>query len=601
MTLGNRLNNLRVLFKKNAVDGYIVPRTDEHQGEYVAPYRDRLRYLTHFSGSAGMAAILTDHAGLFVDGRYTLQAAIETDTTLYTVVPSMDISIGDWISDHVGTGAIIGYDPWLLTANDVARLNGALKSKNITLKPLSDNLVDAIWTDQPDAPMGRVVPHDDKYAGESVPEKLKRIGALIQQKGADAAVITTSESVNWLFNIRGNDVPCVPAALSYAVLNADGSAHLFIRTGKLSNDARRHLVSVGKIQIGEEDDLVSHLKNIGTAKKTVLFDAAMAPIYLQDIFASNGGVVMHAEEITFRPKAVKNIGEINGTRSAHIRDGVALISFFAGIELAHGKRPLTELDLVDRLESWRKKSDLYRGPSFPTISGSGPNGAIIHYRVSADSNRTLQDGDIILVDSGGQYLDGTTDVTRTFFLKGKTGGAPTPEQRDLFTRVLKGHIALGSARFPFGTTGSQLDAFARGALWQVGCDYAHGTGHGVGSYLSVHEGPQRISNAPNTVALEPGMIVSNEPGYYRAGEFGIRIENLVIVCESKGSRDERPMLCFDTLTLCPIDRALIDVELLSAAEIEWLNAYHKQVWDVLSPLVSGDVQAWLAAQTTALI
>lgn len=600
MTVAQRVQAFRSQLKKHGLGGYIIPRADEHQGEYVAPYRDRLKYMTHFSGSAGLAVVLHDCAGLFVDGRYTLQAGLETDRDVFDVVPLAEVSSAAWIGRHTAPGSVIGYDPWLLTANDVAQYEKTLSSKNITLKAVPHNLVDAIWTDQPPAPMGVVVPHDDRYAGVSAADKIRHMAQLIQDQNAHGAVITTAESVNWLFNIRGDDVPCVPAALAYGTVHADGTAHLFIRRGKLSDGVLGHLANCPGVVVREEGDIVDHLTAQGASNTTYLFDPALAPIYLTDLFENAGGVVRFCPEITLRPKAMKNNTEISGARSAHIRDGVALVSFLSELEDAHARCPLTELDLVARLESWRQKSDLYRGPSFSTIAGSGPNGAIIHYRVSAESNRTLQDGDIVLLDSGAQYPDGTTDVTRTFFLQGRDQKGPTAEQKDLFTRVLKGHIALASARFPVGTTGSQLDILARSALWYVGCDYAHGTGHGVGSYLSVHEGPQRISTAPNTVPLDVGMIVSNEPGYYRPDGFGIRIENLVVVRQSVGPRDEKPMLAFDTLTLCPIDRTLIDGSLLTLQEKDWINNYHKNVWDILSPLVDGPIQAWLALQTRGL-
>ena len=584
-----RLACLRQELVSQGLDGFIVPRADEHQGEYVPPRGQRLAWLSGFTGSAGMAVVLRDRAALFVDGRYTLQAAAQIDTQSFEIHHLIDEPPARWTGTALAAGTVLGYDPWLHTPQEVERFRAAAEKAAASLRVVSKNPLDRVWSEQPAAPVAPVVPHADRFAGESAQSKRIRIGRGLGEEGAAAAVLTMPESIAWLLNIRGGDVPHTPLPLSFAILRQDGGVTLFIDRRKLAPGLERHLGN--EVTIMRPEALGSALDALAAEGGRVQVDPATAASWVFDRLEAAGAQIHRAADPCLLPKACKNPVELDGTRAAHRRDGAALTRFLSWLALEAPKGGLREIAASDKLEAFRREGQHFRDLSFATISGAGSNGAIVHYRAMPETEKLLEPGTLYLLDSGAQYLDGTTDVTRTVAI-----GEPTPEMRDRFTRVLKGHIALALARFPKGTTGTQLDAFARHALWQKGLDYDHGTGHGVGSYLGVHEGPQRISKAPNSQALLPGMIVSNEPGYYKTGAYGIRIENLVVVQPAEGST-EREMLGFETLTLAPIDRNLIDTSLLDDEEIAWLDAYHKRVCETLTPLVDPDTAHWLAAAT----
>ena len=587
-----RLARLREVMTARGLDGFVVPRADEYQGEYVPPCGQRLAWLTGFTGSAGLAIVLRDRAALFVDGRYTLQAAAQVDTALFEIRHLVDEPAWRWLAGAARQGAVIGYDPWLHTPQEVERFRAGAARAGASLQPVA-NPVDEAWSGRPPAPLAPVVPHPDRYAGESAETKRTRLGRGLAEEGAAAAVLTMPESIAWLLNIRGGDVPHTPLPLSFALLRQDGTVTLFIDRRKLAPGLDRHLGNA--VTIEPPDRLGPALDALAASGERVQVDPGTAASWVFDRLEHAGGHIHRAADPCLLPKACKNPVELDGTRAAHRRDGAAVTRFLAWLAREAPKGELAEIAASDRLESFRRAGDHFRDLSFPTISGAGPNGAIVHYRAMPETERRLEPGNLYLLDSGAQYLDGTTDITRTIAI-----GEPSDEMRDRFTRVLKGHIALALARFPKGTTGSQLDAFARRSLWEEGLDYDHGTGHGVGSYLGVHEGPQRISKAVNTQPLLPGMIVSNEPGYYKTGAYGIRIENLVVVQPWNGAADdgrERDMLCFETLTLAPIDRNLVARELLDAEEIAWLDAYHARVRETLTSLVDQDTARWLAEAT----
>ncbi|MSO69502.1 MAG: aminopeptidase P family protein [Alphaproteobacteria bacterium] len=591
-----RLAALRSELRRQSLDGFLVPLADEHQGEYVARRARRLAWLTGFTGSAGIAIVLAERAAIFVDGRYTLQAAAQVDGTLYERHHLTEVPPDRWLAEHLRSGLRLGYDPWLHTEDGRARYLKACKAAGADLIARAANPLDAVWHDQPPPPLAPIVPHALEFAGRAADEKQAEIAALIKTAKADAAILSAPDSIAWLLNVRGGDVACTPLPHGFAIVGADSSVALFVDPRKISPDLRGHLGH--QVSLAAPDGFGPALDALGALRRAVLIDPQGAPCWAVDRLTMAGATIMRGADPCARPKACKNAIELDGTRAAHRRDGAALVRFLAWLERAAAKGRLKESAAADRLLTERQKNDRFMGPSFETISGAGPNGAIVHYRVTPATDRRLEPGMLYLLDSGGQYLDGTTDVTRTIAV-----GKPSPEQRDRFTRVLKGHIALALARFPSGTSGSQLDALARQHLWQAGLDFDHGTGHGVGSYLGVHEGPQRISKLPNTVALEPGMIVSNEPGYYKTGAFGIRIENLVVVQALEGLKGtERPMRGFETLTLVPIDRRLVDTALMSADELAWLNTYHAMVRERLSPLLKGTPEAmrYLRRATLAL-
>jgi Xaa-Pro aminopeptidase len=589
--LADRLARLRAELARRGLDGFLVPRADEHQGEYVPPHAERLQWLTGFTGSAGMAVVLTERAALFVDGRYTLQAERETDTDLFEPLHLVDRPAGGWVAEHL-KGGKLGFDPWLHTADQVARLRGELAAAGTELVAAEPNPLDAVWDDRPAPPRTPVVPHDKAFAGETSADKRAKIAGELRRKGADLAVLTLPDSIAWLLNVRGTDVPRTPLPLSFATIDDEGQVDWFVDPDKLSEGLEAHLGNAVRPRRPEE--LAAALES--QAGRTVLADPATAGQWVFDRLAAAGATVQRGEDPCLLPKACKNPTELAGARAAHTRDAAALARFFAWIADEGPKGQLSEMAASDRLYALRAEGEHFRDLSFDTIVGSGPHGAVIHYRVTPETDRTLQPGELFLCDSGGQYLDGTTDVTRTMAV-----GTPNAEMRRRYTLVLKGHLAIATARFPVGTSGSQLDALARRPLWEAGLDFDHGTGHGVGSYLSVHEGPQRISKLPNRVALRPGMIVSNEPGYYKPGAYGIRIENLVAVQESEArDGDERKMLAFETLTLAPYDRALIEVALLSEDERAWVDAYHARVRRDVAPLLDGHARAWLEAATEPL-
>ena len=608
-----RLGALRDELKRRRLDGFIVPRSDEHQGEYVAPRSERLAWLTGFTGSAGLGLVLADKAAIFVDGRYTLQAEAEVATDLYDHCPLTDPPPEDWVAENLPAGAKLGYDPWLMTPSQVTRFRKATEKAGgelvaaeanppvgVAANPpgglaanppggLAANPIDAVWTDQPEPPAAPVTIHDDAFAGLAAADKRKQIAAALKESGLDAAVLTAPDSIAWLLNIRGNDVPFSPLALAFAILDSSGGVELFIDPVKLTPQTEAHLG--GDVHCREPAVFGPALDRLGEAGKTVRLNKNTAPAWVLQRLEAAGAKVDGGFDPCQLPKARKTPAQLDGIRSAHRRDGAALTRFLAWLAAEADKGSLMEMACADKLESLRRENEHFRGLSFPTISGAGPNGAIVHYRVSEKTDAPLSPGTLYLVDSGAQYLDGTTDVTRTIAI-----GKPTAEMRRNFTLVLKGHIALATARFPALTTGSQLDVLARRALWAEGLDYDHGTGHGVGHYLGVHEGPQRIAKTPNRVALEPGMVVSNEPGYYKSGAYGIRIENLVTVVEVE-SGEGKPVLGFETLTLAPIDRALIDLGLLTSEEIAWIDAYHARVADEIGPLVDEATKEWLEQAT----
>ena len=587
-----RLAALRAELVRRNLSGFVIPRADRHQNEYVAPADERLAWLTGFTGSAGTAIVLENSAALFVDGRYTLQAPDQIDTGIFTIVPIADTTVEAWLEANLKPGNAIGYDPWLHTTQSVERMSRACITAGATLTPADGDPFDAIWQDRPVPPQGKVVLHDLKYAGVAASEKLTRIHDELKKLKTDALIVTDPHAVAWTFNIRGNDVAHTPLALSFAVIPQAGRPSLYIDGGKLTNSVRAALEQVADVR--SQDAFAKDLATLGSTHKTIRLDQATAADAVNRIVTQAGGKATRGSDPITLMKAVKNAAEIDGARAAHARDGGAVTRFLAWLAAESPKGKLTEIDAVEALEGFRRDTGLLKDVSFPTISGSGPNGAIVHYRVTRKTDRRIGTGELFLLDSGAQYEDGTTDITRTVAI-----GTPDAEMRDRFTRVLKGHIAIARAVFPDGTSGAQLDSFARQSLWSAGLDFDHGTGHGVGSYLSVHEGPARISKL-GSVPLKRGMIMSNEPGYYKAGSYGIRIENLVLVTEVKVAGAERPLNAFETLTLVPIDRTLIAPALLDAGEIAWLDAYHKRVRDTLAPELDGASAAWLEAVTRPL-
>ena len=583
-----RLASLRAELKRRGVDGFLVPRTDEYQGEYVPESAQRLTWLTGFTGSAGLAIVLPETAAMFTDGRYTLQAVAEVDGALFQRRHITEQPPSAWIAAELKPGQTLAYDARLHTLGELERYRAAAEKASGKLAAFDGNAVDAVWTDRPAPPLAPVVAQPMEFAGESAESKRRRIAAAVVEAGADAAVLTSVDSIAWLLNIRGGDVPHTPLPLSFAVLHRDASVDLFIDARKLTPGLDAYLGAA--VRIADQAGFGPFLEKLAADGKRVLADPASAAAW---VFDRLGKAVLRGTDPCQLPKACKNAVELQGTRDAHRRDGAALTRFLAWLarESAGGK--LREIEVSDRLEAFRREGANFRDLSFPTISGAGANGAIVHYRASPATERVLERGSLYLVDSGAQYLDGTTDVTRTVAI-----GTPTAEMKDRFTRVLKGHIALALCHFPKGTSGSQLDALARASLWQAGLDYDHGTGHGVGAYLGVHEGPQRISKMPSAQALLPGMIVSNEPGYYKTDAYGIRIENLVVVEKLDGVGEAgREFYGFETITLAPIDRNAIDASLLSPDEIAWLDAYHARVRASLTPLVDAETKAWLATAT----
>jgi Xaa-Pro aminopeptidase len=590
-TCAPRLAALRAELARRGLDGFVVPHSDQHMGEYLPAFAERLAWLTSFTGSAGAAVVLKDKAAVFVDGRYTLQVARQTDTKLFEPRDLVAEGPQGWIPDNLPRGAKLGYDPWLHTAHGVMHLRAACEKAGATLVACETNPIDAVWTDQPAPPTTPARPHALNLAGVQSEAKRVQLGEGLKKAGAEAAVITLADSVCWLLNIRGADVPHTPFTLAFAILHEDGGADLFLDPAKRNPELMAHLGN--SVQVHNPDQFEAALAAM--KGKSVLVDPATAAAAIFDRLHKAGATIRQGADPCQLPKACKNPLEIEGTRKAHIRDGAALAKFFSWLSVNAAGGALTEIEAAKTLEGFRRATGCLSDVSFDTISGAGPNGAIVHYRVTQSTNRTIAQGDMFLIDSGAQYPDGTTDVTRTVMV-----GEPTAEMKDRFTRVLKGHIALATARFPEGTIGMQLDTLARRPLWEAGLDYDHGTGHGVGSYLSVHEGPQNISKKPVLQALKPGMICSNEPGFYKTGAFGIRIENLVVVSELKDVGGERPMMEFETITLAPIDLNLVEPSLLTDVEKGWLNAYHARVRDTIGHLVDEETRAWLDKATRAI-
>ena len=576
-----RLRALRERLAAMGLAGFIVPRADVHQGEYVAARDERLQWLTGFTGSAGFCIVLPDVAGVFIDGRYRTQVKAQVDLGVYTPVPWPEVKPGDWVKEKLATGRV-GFDPWLHTADEIARLQTALEGTGVTLEPVSENPVDAIWPDQPAAPIGKAFVHPVELAGESHAVKRARLAEGLRKAGQKAAVVTLPDSLCWLLNVRGADVPKNPVLHGFAVLHDDGRVDLFVSPAKRDQAVRAHLGP--EVAVHPVDGFAGALQAL---HGPVRVDKAQAPLAVSDILTGAGVEVAWGDDPCRLPKACKNPAEIAATREAHLRDGAAMVEFLRWLDEASPSGGLTEISVVQALEGFRRATNALHDISFDTICGAGPNGAIMHYRVTEETNRPVQQNELLLVDSGAQYLDGTTDITRTVAI-----GDPGQEARECYTRVLQGVIAISRVRFPKGLPGRDIDALARFNLWVAGQDYDHGTGHGVGAFLSVHEGPQRISRV-SEVPLEPGMILSNEPGYYREGAFGIRLENLIVVQEAPALGDNRAQMSFETLTFVPFDRRLILREELAPGERRWLDAYHAEVLEKLGSRVSGATLQWL--------
>jgi Xaa-Pro aminopeptidase len=587
----DRLKALREQLKSEKLDGFVVPLTDEHMSEYVGSYAQRLAWLTGFQGSAGSAVVLPEQAAIFVDGRYTLQVRQQVSPTEWSYQSVPETSTTEWLKEHAPERARIGYDPWLHTRDWVNKAKEALASRGAELVPVARNPIDEIWTDRPEASKAHLTVQPDQYAGKSAAEKRTEIGDWLAKQHADAAVLSALDSIAWAFNIRGADVTHTPVALAYALVHTDGTADLFVAGEKIGADVRQHLGN--GVRLHERAEFESALADL--RGKTVVVDPELAVAAIFDALERAGAKVLPVRDPTILPKAVKNPVEIAGQKAAQERDGAAIARFLRWLEIEAPKGELDELKAAASLQELRQEAPELRDLSFDTISAAGPNAASPHYKVTEESNLPIKNNEIYLVDSGGQYVDGTTDITRTVIV-----GEATDEMRDRFTRVLKGHIAIATAVFPKGTRGSQLDSFARRPLWEAGLDYAHGTGHGVGSFLAVHEGPQRISPVGSSQSggdepLQAGMIISNEPGYYKTGEYGIRIENLVLVVPREIEGAEKEMLGFETLTFAPIDRRLVDAQMLEPEELIWLNCYHAHVLAHIGPKLSGRDLEWLQA------
>lgn len=593
----SRVAALRGIFTKLGVDGVIVPRSDEHQGEYVAKRSERLAWLTGFTGSAGAAVVLTDKAIIFVDGRYTEQVTSQVDGTVFTIESLISNPPAKWAKDGIAAGTRLGFDPWLHTITEIQALRKAVETTGGTLVALERNPVDLIWEDQPPPPLESVDIHPVQWAGREAKDKLADLAAAVADVSADFTVLTDPSSIAWAFNIRGNDVPHTPLMLGFAIIAASGVHLLFVDKRKLPMQTEAYLTQLA--DLCPPSSLVDRLADLARDGRTIALDPGLAAERFRSLVEDNGGSHVALADPARLPRSTKNIREIEGTRAAHLRDAAAMISFLAWLD-AQQAGSVDEITAVRKLENDRraigeKMQMPLRDISFETISGSGPNGAVIHYRVSTASNRHLEPGELYLVDSGAQYQDGTTDITRTIPI-----GTPTEEMRDRYTRVLKGMITISMLRFPAGTRGMDIDVVARQALWQAGLDYAHGTGHGVGSYLSVHEGPQRIART-GSQALLAGMILSNEPGYYKPGQFGIRLENLILVGEASPVKGgDIDMHDFETLTRVPFDRRLICTDLLTAAEKDWLNSYHDKVVSDVATLVDAEASEWLKTATAPL-
>ncbi|MEC7761815.1 MAG: aminopeptidase P family protein [Pseudomonadota bacterium] len=577
-----RLERLRAEMTADGLDGFFIPRADAYQGEYVADCDARLAWLTGFTGSAGFCIALGDQAGVFVDGRYRNQVRGQVDLSAYTPVDWPEVKPGVWLGERLSGGAKVGFDPWLHTAGEIEAIEKALRGKGVEMVQ-TDNLVDRIWADRPAPPATPIFDQPIEYAGKTTVEKLAALVETLKAEGQQAAVLSAPDSICWLLNIRGADIPRVPVMQGFAIVTDEGRCLVFTEPTRPLDGIAPFGDEVAFADIADFAEALSELTG------PVRVDKSTAPIAVSRILTAEGIDVDWGQDPCALPKARKNSAELEGARTAHLRDAAALVEFLTWYDATAPLGGLTEIDLVTELETQRRATNELRDISFDTICGSGPNGAIMHYRVTRDTNRSLETGDLVVLDSGAQYMDGTTDITRTLPV-----GDVGDEERAAFTRVLKGMIAISRARFPRGVAGAHLDALARYPLWLAHQDFNHGTGHGVGSYLSVHEGPQRLSRVSD-IPFEPGMILSNEPGYYRDGAFGIRIENLIAVTEVKAlpGGDDRDFLAFETLTYVPIDRRLILTDMLDAGERAWLDAYHKTCLEKLSGRISAPAHLWL--------
>jgi Xaa-Pro aminopeptidase len=589
-----RLAALRAQLRREGLDGFVVPLTDEHMSEYVGSYAQRLQWLTGFEGSAGSAAVLADKAAIFTDGRYTLQVRAQVDAADWSYEPVPETNVTEWLKANAPAGARVGYDPWLHRKDWVERTREALAAKGAELVAVEANPLDKVWSDRPDPSKAALIVHPERLAGRSSADKRQAVADWLGEQNADAAVLAALDSIAWTFNLRGADVSHTPVGLAFALVHADGTADLFVEGEKVTTEVRQHLGN--GVRLHERAAFEKALEQLGG--KAVAVDPERSVAAISEALEKAGARIVSLRDPTVLPRAIKNEAELSGHRAAQERDGAAMARFLKWVGEHEGE--LDELKASDRLEAIRREDPSLKDLSFDSISGFGPNGAIVHYRSSEKTNRRFEPGSLYLIDSGGQYEDGTTDITRTLAV-----GEPTPEMRERFTRVLQGHIAIDAARFPKGTRGGQLDSFARRPLWESGLDYAHGTGHGVGSFLSVHEGPQRIAPVGGAYAggdepLQAGMILSNEPGYYKEGAYGIRIENLVLVVPVKVPGAEKEMLGFETLTFAPIDRRLVVAEMLSAAERTWLNDYHAEVVRRIGPRLGAEERAWLERECAAV-
>ena len=585
-----RIDLVREKMLEYDLDGLLVPRADEYQSEYLPACSERLKWLTGFDGSAAFAMILKSKAAIFTDGRYMLQIREQVDQNYFEIVNIADTSPIDWLKKLASDYDRIGFDPWLHTCYEIEQFTVGLKSKKIALVPLRVNPLDQLWTDRPLSPLAPIIPHPDVYSGESLSAKFNRMIDIMGENSEDAVIISSPESIAWLLNIRGSDVAKTPLPLSFLILHTRGKAELFVDQRKIITATKKHFGNL--VSVFPTEEFGHSLDELVLQKNKIRLDPKFCPAWINSRIKTDASSISVGDDPTLILKAVKNETELRGARAAHKRDGAAFVRFLHWFSLNAVTEKLDEITVASKLEAFRAEDRLFRGLSFDTISGSGPNGAIVHYRVTEKSNRQIKLRDLYLVDSGAQYLDGTTDITRTIAV-----GDPGDEARNYFTRVLKGHIALATSKFPRGTTGSQLDALARMPLWAAGVDYDHGTGHGVGSYLGVHEGPQRISKSPNAVQLQPGMIISNEPGFYKEGAYGIRLENLVIVQPETIENSNLEMLSFETITLAPFDITMINTSLLTDDEVQWLNAYHLRVRRELTPLLDSKDSDWLLKAT----
>ena len=592
----DRLAALRVQLKEDRLDGFVVPLTDEHMSEYVGSYAQRLAWLTGFQGSAGSAVVLPEEAAIFTDGRYTIQVRQQVSPTEWSYQSVPETSVAKWLQENAPSGARIGYDPWLHTSDWVKQATASLAAKGAELVPVKRNPIDAVWADRPEPSRARLVVQPDDMAGKNSAEKRHEMADWLHQEGADAAVLAALDSIAWTFNVRGQDVTHTPVALAFAMVNSDSTADLFVEGEKISDEVRAHLGN--GVRLHERSEFEPYLKSL--SGKLIAIDPERSVAAIYHALEEGGARLLSRRDPAILPKAIKNAVEVAGHKAAQARDGAAVSRFLRWVELEAPKGELDEMIAADKLLSLRQDLGGLRDLSFDTISAFGPNGALPHYKGTAETNLPFTTSTLYLVDSGGQYQDGTTDITRTVPI-----GEPTAEMIDRNTRVLQGHIAIATALFPKGTRGSQLDSFARRPLWEAGCDYAHGTGHGVGAFLAVHEGPQRISPVGSSQSggdepLQAGMILSNEPGYYKPGEYGIRIENLVLVVEKDVPGADKEVLGFETLTFVPIEKKLIDASMLSDRELQWLNDYHSAVLALIGPQLEGEDKIWLERQCSPL-